>query len=141
MGSHELRETNKELKKVWGEIELLRELINAKKESSRKKEENNLVMKEMLQILEQANLNSGDEILDLETLQNKLVNNFEINNSIQLSLENLNNFCHDQPSIVFLINKSIKNLSRIADFDLEVQKFRDKFLNILADVELSLIHI
>jgi len=135
LGSHELRETNKKIKKVWGESELLRELINAKKESSRKKEENNLVMKEMLKILEQANLNSGDEILDLETLQNKLVNNFEINNSIQLSLENLNNFCHDQPSIVFLINKSIKNLSRIADFDLEVQKFRDKFLNIQADVE------
>ena len=135
LGSHELRETNKEIKKVWGESELLRELINAKKESARKKEENNLVMKEMLKILEQANLNSGDEILDLETLQNKLVNNFEINNSIQLSLENLNNFCHDQPSIVFLIDKSIKNLSRIADFDLEVQKFRDKFLNIQADVE------
>ena len=135
LGSQEFQDTTKEIKKVWGESELLRELINAKRESSKKKEENNLVMKEMLKILEQANLNSGEEILDLEILENKLVNNFEINNSIKLSLDNLNNFCHDQPSIAFLINQSIKNLNRIADFDLEIQKFRDKFLNIQADVE------
>ena len=135
LGSQEFIDITKEIKKKWVESEHLKELIQAKRESSRKKEENNLVMKEMLKILEQANLISPEEILDLESLENKLVNNFEINNSIQSSLGNLNNFCHDEPSIAFLINQSIKNLNRIADFDLEIQKFRDKFLNIQADVE------
>jgi len=89
----------------------------------------------MLKILEQANLNSNEEILELESLENKLVNNFEINNSIKSSLDNLNNFSHDQPSIAFLINQSIKNLNRTADFDLKIQKFREKLLHIQADVE------
>ena len=135
LGTQELRNTSIKIKKIWEESRGLEELINTKRESSMKKEENNLVMKEMLKILEQANLNSMEEILELETLENKLVNNFDINNSIKSSLENLNNFSHDQPSIAFLINQSIKNLNKITDFDLKIQKFRDKFLNIQADVE------
>ena len=135
LGTQELRNTSIKIKKIWEEIRGLEELINTKRESSMKKEENNLVMKEMLKILEQANLNSMEEILELETLENKLVNNFDINNSIKSSLDNLNNFSHDQPSIAFLINQSIKNLNKITDFDLKIQKFRDKFLNIQADVE------
>ena len=57
--------------------------MNETKEASRKQEENNLAIGEMLKILEQANLNSKHEILELESIQNKLVNNLEINNSIQ----------------------------------------------------------
>ena len=106
-----------------------------KKEASRKQEENNLAIGEMLKILEQANLNSKNEILELESTQNKLVNNLEINNSIQSTLDNLNNFSHDQPSIAFLINQSIKSLNKIADFDLKIQTFREEFLSIQAAVE------
>ena len=109
--------------------------MNEKIEFSRKQEEENFAIKEMLHILEKANLNSSHEILELESIENKLVNNVQINNSIQSSLENLNNFNHDQPSIAFLINQSIKNLNRTADFDLKIQKFREKLLNIQADVE------
>jgi len=36
---------------------------------------------------------------------------------------------------VSLINQSIKNLNNTADFDLKIQKFREKLLNINADVE------
>jgi len=88
-----------------------------------------------LKSLEEANLNSSDEILELELLENKLVNNLEIYNSIKSSLDNLNNFSHDQPSVAFLINQSIKILNKTADFDIKIQKFRDKLLNIHADVE------
>jgi len=63
------------------------------------------------------------------------VNNLEINNSIQSSLDNLNNYRHDEPSVVNLINQSIKFLNRTADFDLKIQKFREKLLNIQAVVE------
>ena len=100
--------------------------MTEKIESSRKKEESNLVIQQMLKTLEEANLDSNEEILELEVLENKLVNNLEINNSIKSSLENLNNFSHDEPSVTFLINQSIKILNKTSDFDLKIQKFREK---------------
>ena len=133
--SQELRDTNLMIINKWAECEELKGLLNQKKEASRKQEENNLAIAEMLKILEQANLNSKNEILELESIQNKLVNNLEINNSIQSSLNNLNNFNHDQPSIAFLINQSIKSLNKIADFDLKIQTFGETLLGIQADVE------
>jgi len=133
--SQELRDTSAKIKKIWGESQVLKELMNEKIESSSNQEENNLAIKQMLKSLEDADLNSSEEILELEILENKLVNNLEINNSIKSSLENLNNFSHDEPSVTFLINQSIKTLNKTADFDLKIQKFREKLLNINADVE------
>jgi DNA repair protein RecN (Recombination protein N) len=133
--SQELRDTNSKIINKWVECETLKGLLNEKKESSRKQEENNLAIEEMLKILEQANLSSKNEILELESIQDKLVNNLEINNSIQSSLDNLNNFSHEQPSIDFLINQTIKSLNKTADFDLKIQTFREKLLRIQADVE------
>ena len=88
-----------------------------------------------MRTLEEANLESDQEILELESLENKLVNNLEINNSIQATLDNLNNFSHDEPSVASLINQSIKNLNRTADFDLKIQKFRENLLDIQTYVE------
>ncbi len=133
--SQELRETNVKIKKIWSESEVLKGSMNEKIESSRKQEENNLVIKQMLKSLEEANLKSSEEILELESLENKLVNNLEINNSIQSSLDNLNNFSHDQPSVSSLINQSIKNLNRTAELDLNIQKIRDKFVDIQSYIE------
>jgi len=133
--SKELIDTNKQIKKIWRQSEVLKGLLNEKIESSRNQEENNFVIKQMLKSLEDADLNSSEEILELELLENKLVNNLEINNSIKSSLQNLNNFSHEEPSVTFLINQSIKILNKTADFDLKIQKFREKLLNIHADVE------
>ena len=133
--SQEFKNISAKVKKIWGESQFLKELISEKIETSRKQEENKLVIKQMLNTLEEANLNSRDEILELESLENKLVNNLEINNSIQSSLNNLNNFSHDEPSVSFLINQTIKNLNKTADFDLKIKKFRDKLIQIQADVE------
>jgi len=133
--SQEFRDTSAKIKKLWGECEVLKELMNKKIESSKKQEENNFVIKQMLKSLEEANLKSNKEIIELESLENKLVNNLEINNSIQSSLKNLNNFSHEEPSVAFLINQSIKLLNKTADFDLKIQNFREKLLNIQADVE------
>ena len=133
--SQYLRDTSANIKNIWGESEFLKGLIKEKVELSRKQEENNLAIKEMLKILEEANINSKEEILELEALENKLVNNLEINNSIKASLDNLKNFSHEQPSVSVLINQSIKNFNRTSDFDLKIQKFREKLLNIQADVE------
>ena len=133
--SQEFRENSANIKNLWVESQVLKGLITEKIESSRKQEENNLIIKQMLKSLEDANLNSSEEILDLELLQNKLVNNFEINNSIRSSLSNLNNFSHDEPSVASLINQSLKNLNKIADFDLKIQKFRENLLHIQTYVE------
>ena len=133
--SQEFKDNSLKIKNVWEKIRVLKELMKQKIDFSSKQEENNLAIKEMLKILEQANLNSQDEILELESLENKLVNNLEINNSIKASLENLNNFSYEQPSVSFLINQSIKNLNKTADFDLEIQKFREQLLNIQVEVE------
>ena len=133
--SQEFKNTCEEIKHIWAEIEVLRGLIKEKIEFSRQQEENNIAIKEMLKILEQANMHSKDEILELESLENKLVNNLEINNSIKASLDNLNNFNHEQPSVAFLINQSIKNFNRTADFDLKITKFRQQLLDIQTDVE------
>ena len=78
--SQELRDISAKIKNIWAESEVLKGLIKEKIELSRKKEENNLAIKEMLKILEEANINSKEEILELESLENKLVNNLEINN-------------------------------------------------------------
>jgi len=133
--SQELRDTNAKIKNIWAESQVLKGLMNEKIESSKKQAENNFAIKEMLKSLEEANLDSSDEILELELLENKLVNNLEINNSIQSSLDNLNNFSHDEPSVASLINQSIKNLNKTADFDLKIQNFREKLLHIQTYVE------
>ncbi len=133
--SQELRGTSERIKKIWEESEVLKRLMNQKIESSKNQEENNLAVKQMLKSLEEADFNSKEEILELESLENKLVNNLEINNSIKSSLENLNSFSHDQPSVTSLINQSIKILNKTADFDLKIQKFREQLLNIHAEVE------
>ena len=73
--------------------------MKEKIESMSNQKEKNLAIKHMLKSLEEADLNSSEEILELELLENKLVNNLEINNSIQSSLENLNNFSYDEPSV------------------------------------------
>tara|TARA_B100000003_G_scaffold90104_1_gene80805 strand:+ start:85 stop:1764 length:1680 start_codon:yes stop_codon:yes gene_type:complete len=133
--SQEFRDTSAKIKNIWEEREVLKTLMNEKIESFKRKEENNFVIKQMLKSLEEANLHSSDEILELESLENKLVNNLEINNSIQLSLEKLNNFCDDEPSVASLINQVIKNLNKTADFDFKIQKFREMLLNIQAETE------
>ena len=135
LGSQEIIDSKLKIKNLWQETEYLKGLIKEKIEISKKQEENNLATKDMLKILEQANINSKEEISELETQENKLVNSLEINNSIKASLDNLNNYIHDQPSVSFLINESIKNLNRTVDFDLKIQKFREQLLNIQADVE------
>jgi len=133
--SPESKDTSERIKSIWGETKVLKGLMDEKIELFRNKEEKNKIIKDMLNSLEEANLNSSEEILELELLENKLVNNLEINNSIKSSLENLNNFSHDERSVTFLINQSLKTLNKTANFDLKIQKFRDKLLNINAYVE------
>ena len=133
--TQEFRDNRAKINNIWGESQILKRLMTEKIESLRKQEENNLVIKQMLNILEEADLDSDAEISELELLENKLLNNLEINHSIQSSLNNLKNFSHDQPSGASLINQSIKNLNKTADFDLKIQNFKENLLQIQIYVE------
>ena len=135
LGSKELQETNVKIKNEYKKYNTLKGLFLEKIEFSKKQEENNLAIKDMFHILEQANLTAVDEILELESQEKKLANSLEINNSIQLSLNNLNNFSDDEPSVAALIDQSIKSINKIAEFDLKINEFREKFCIIQGYVE------
>jgi len=76
--SQESRHTSERIKSIWGETKVLEGLMHEKIEFSKNQTEKNLAIKHMLKSLEEADLNSSEEILELELLENKLVNNLEI---------------------------------------------------------------
>ena len=110
-------------------------------QSFKRKEENNFAIKEMYKILEEANLNSADEIFELKSKELRLSNNFDIINSIKISLDNLNSYKNEAPSVSYLIAQSIKQLSKVVQFDSKIKVLYENLMNIQSDVELSLIHI
>ena len=135
LGSKDSKETNLKVKNTWKKYECIKNLLKDKIELNKKKEENNLALKEILQILEKANLNSADEILDLESKENRLAHNYEINNSLQELLKNLNNSNQEEPSVGLFISESIKVINKIAEIDIKIDQFREKLLEIQTDIE------
>ena len=111
LGSKKIKEINLEVRDSWNNLVVLKDLIKQKTEFYRKQQENNLAVKEMFNTLEKANLNSCDEIFELEAQEKVLANNFEINNAIKATLTNLNNCSHDKASVEFLLSQSIKNIN------------------------------
>ncbi len=135
LGSDKLKRTNFQIKNKWQEFQILKKRREDKMHSFKKKEENNIVIKEMYKILEQANLNSSDEIQELQSKELRLSNNFDINQSIKLSLDYLNSFKNDPPSVSYLIAQSIKQLSKVIPFDSKIKDFYENLINIQNDVE------
>ena len=86
-------------------------------------------------MLDEANLTSCDEIADLRLKESILSNNFDISNSVQLALDNLNNHTNDFPSISALITQSIKQLTKVAEFDSKINDLNENLINIQIDVD------
>ena len=135
LGSKELNTINLNVKNTWKKIQLLKNLVKEKVELSKKQKEKNLAVKEMFNILEQADLNSSEEIFELEAQERRLANNYEINNSINALLQNLTNYREDEPSAEFFIGNSIKIINKTAEYDTKIQEFREKLISIQSDVE------
>jgi len=135
LGSKYLKEINLEVRDNWERIEKLKGFLKEKILHSKMQEEKNFEIKNKLQILEEANLNSPNEILELEEQENKLVNNFVINNSIELILNYLNKFGHDEVSASFLIRNSIKQINKIVEFDKKIEEFSENLFNIQNNLE------
>ncbi len=135
LGSKEFKELNFKIKNIWKENIALKLLMREKIESSKKQEEKMLEMKEMYRMLDQANLNSRDEIFDLEIQEKKIANKFLIKECILSLLNNLNNINDEDHSVSFTIGRSIKQISKIVEFDKLLVGFKDKLLNIQNDLE------
>jgi len=135
LDSKRLKTINFQIKNKWKEFQILKKRREEKIQLFKKKEENNLAINQMYKILEEANLNSSDEIFELKSMESRLSNNFEINNSIQLSLDHLNSFKNEVPSVSDLIAQSIKQLSKIVQFDSKISDFNENLISIQNDVE------
>ena len=109
LGSNELKQINLKVKNTWNKYQFSKNLLKNKIELEKRKKDNNKASQEIYKILKEANLNSVDEILDLELKENRLAHNFEINNSLKALLKNLNNFNQEEPSVSF-VNKSVNKI-------------------------------
>ena len=89
----------------------------------------------MYKILEEANLNSSDEIAELQSNVARLSSNFDITNSIKLSLDNLNYYKDGLPSVSALITQSIKQLNKVVQFDSKIKDLNENLINIQSDLE------
>lgn len=135
LGPKELQVLNANVKKIWNQYENLQFSLNEKIALFKEKEENNTAIEEMFKILDKANLNSIDEITKLESQEIILANNYDIKNSVKFLLNQLSDHNPETPSVDFLISQSIKNISKIAEFDTKIQKFSEHLLKIQNDVQ------
>ncbi len=135
LGPKEFKNVNFQIKKLWNELQILEKIRDDKIQSFKKKEEDNFAVKQMYKMLDEANLNSCDEILELQAKERWLANTYDITNSLQLSLDNLNHYENERPSVSALIIQSIKQLSKVADFDSKIKTLNDDLINIQDDVE------
>ena len=135
LGSKKLKNINLQIKKKWQEFQILKARREDKMQLLKKKKENNFAIKEMYKMLEEANLNSSDEILELQANERKLSNSFDIYNSIQITLDNLNSHKNEALSVSSLIAQSIKQLSKVVQFDSKINDLNENLMSIQNDVE------
>ncbi len=135
LGPKKLKMINSQIKSSWQEFHILKKRRENIMQSFKKKEENNFAIKKMYKILDEANLNSSNEILELQSKELRLSNNFDINHSIQVSLDNLNSYKNEAPSVSHLITQSIKQLSKVIQFDSNIKDLYENLINIQDDVE------
>ncbi len=135
LASQELRTINFQIKNKWQEFQNLKKRREEKIQLFKKKKENNFAIKQMYKILEEANLNSSDEILELKSKELRLSSNFDIKHSVQLLLDNLNSYQNEAPSVSHLIAQSIKQLSKVIQFDSKIKDLNENLVNIQNDVE------
>ncbi len=135
LGPKELRKINFQIKNKWHELVNLKKRREEIMQSFKKKEENNFAIKEMYKMLEEANLNSCDEITKLQLKESRLANNFDICESIKFSLDNLNNYKNEAPSVSSLITESIKELGKVCEYESKIKNLYLDLINIQSYVE------
>ena len=135
LGDSDLKNINLQVKNYWNEINLLKKEINTKSLQIAKEEENHFATEKLLKILEEANLNNKDEIIELKSKELRLANNFDLSKSIKYTLSYLSSFTSDSLSVNSLIFESIKELNKISKFDKLIDKYIQQLISIQNQIE------
>ncbi len=134
-GSKKLRDLKINIQETYKQLNDLRENIENKSQLIQKNKENFFANTKILQILEESNLISEDEITLLKIKQLKLANNHELINKLNLISSFLCDFRNDNNCANSFISESIKNLNRLTNYDQSIQNLSDKLINAQIQVE------
>ena len=134
LGSSELNDINLQVKNLWNELTLLKKAINNKVSQLKKHEETIFAMEKLLKILEEANLDSENEILELKSKELKLANNYDLCNSIKTTFQYLNS-SSDLSSVNTLVYESIKELNKVSKYDHVIEEYINKLIAIQNQTE------
>ena len=134
LGSEELNDINLQVKNFWNELNLLKNEIDNKFIQIKKEEENFFATEKLLKILEEANLESENEIVELKSKELKLANNFDLCHSIKSTFKYLNS-SSDFSSVNTLIYESIKELNKVSKYDHIIEEYIKKLIFIQNQTE------
>jgi len=136
-----LKEINSKVKTLWRkckEIEDQLDLKLLKLEEDKDKFNKSFTV---LKILEDFNLNDGNEIDLLKIKQIKLANNFELKNLIKDSLSLIDDSNYEAGTISSYLDEIIKFIKKVIQYDQNANNFYDQIISIksqLEDFKLSL---
>ena len=135
IGSKKLKDLNNYVKKTFFKLNTLQKDINLKIIEMQNNKDNYFANNKILQILEEADLTTEDEINLLKSKQLKLANNYELKNAFNTVLHYLNDFRSEDSSVNFLVIQSIKQLNRIIKYDENINQISEKLINIQNEIE------
>ncbi len=135
LGSNDLFDINIQVKKYWNELNYLKKEIDVKNLEMSREEENYFATEKLLKILEEANLDSKNEINELKLKELRLSNNFDLCKSIKKTFSYLNSCSNDSPCVNDLIYESIKELNKVSKYDQSIEKYIEKLLTIQNQTE------
>ena len=131
----EIKNINFEVKNKWKEFKLLEKDIEEKLIQVEQEKQNYFASSKILQILENADLNSEEEIITLKSKQLKLANNFELTNALNKVSFLLSNIDTDLPSVNLFILDAIKEIKRVVKYDQNIDKIATKLISMQNQIE------
>ena len=135
LGKNTLKDVNYKVHAVWKDCKLAEEKLNIKSiklAEDREKFDNS---SKILEILENANLTDSNEIDFLKQKQIKFANNVELNNLIADSLSLLDNSNYQDNTVDANINKIIKSITKVMQYDKTANNFYDQIIVIQSQIE------
>ncbi len=135
LASEDFKELSNDIKKSFFKLEKLKKDITLNQLAVQKNKDDYFANTQILQILEEANLDSHDEIVKLKSKQLKLSNNYELKNTLNLVLMYLNDFDSDNKSVYSLMRESLKQLNRIVKYDQTLNELSEQLINAESAIE------
>ena len=135
LGDDDLVALNSLIKDKSIKLNKLKNDIDSEIEKKQKEKDNLFASEKMLQILEEANLEDENEILELKSKELVLANNIELKNSLEEVLINLNDEDKTGFSIASSLMNSVKSLGKVCKYDKNLDIFLDKLIFLQEQVD------